>query len=575
MVEEADILFKNANIYNSYFKKFYKGHLAVKNDRIIYTGEAYPDQIMADREIEAVGKYIIPGLIDIHMHIESSMAAPKQFADEIIKHGLTTIVSEPHEIANVFGIEGIKAMIKAGEEAVVDIYYAIPSSVPSTSSKLETTGAEISVREVAELIEEDKVICLGEVMNNEAVLSGNQNLPINKILKFLNENYPDYIIEGHIPSLVGEDLARFAAKGINSDHCLQSVERLTDRIYNGVFVEIQEKSLRPEVIDYIIENEIYEHLALVTDDVMADTLVKKGHLDHIIRKIVEMGVSIENAIYMATYTPAKRMRLYDRGVLAPNKRSDFIILDDLNSFAIEEVYAGGKRVYNNDQSAAKNYRKAFPAKFYNSVDIEKLTEEKLQIQHTSKRDKIKCRIIEVKSESTYTSEKIAELNLKAGFLDWEQSEFNLAAVISRYGSTDFAKALITGSTIKRGAVATTYAHDHHNLYLIAANMADALLAANWVIENQGGYCVVENGEIKASLQLEVAGILTEKPLPLLADKISRIREAMIELGYEHYNPIMSLSTNTLPVSPALKLTDKGLIDVEKMKVINLFIDEEE
>jgi len=575
MVEEVDILFKNANIYNSYFKKFFQGHLAVKNDKIVYTAEKYPKNMKAKKEVEAAGKFIIPGLIDIHMHIESSMAAPKQFADEIIKHGLTTIVSEPHEIANVFGIEGIKAMIKAGEEAAVDIYYAIPSSVPSTSSKLETTGAKISVQEVKELITEEKVVCLGEVMNNEAVLTGDQSLPINKILSFLNKNHPDYIIEGHIPSLVGEELAQFAAAGINSDHCLQSVERLKDRIYNGIFVEIQEKSLRPEVINYILENDLYEHLALVTDDVMADTLVKKGHLDHILRKIVKMGVSIENAIYMATYTPARRMRLDDRGSLAPNKRADFIILDDLESFEIAEVYTEGKKVYTQTQAETENYAKAFPAKFYKSVNIDKLTKEKLQIKYSSKKEKVKCRIIEVKYESTYTAEKTAELKLKNGFLDWENSEYNLAAVISRYGNHNFAKGLITGSTIKKGAIATTYAHDHHNLYLIAANMEDALLAANWVIENQGGYCVVENGEIKASLQLEVAGILTEKPLNLLAEKISKIREAMTELGYQHYNPIMSLSTNTLPVSPALKITDRGLIDVEKMEIVNLIIDEEE
>jgi adenine deaminase len=575
MVEEVDILFKDANIYNSYFKKFFRGYLAVKNNRIVYTAEKYPKNIKAKKEVKAAGKFIIPGLIDIHMHLESSMAAPKQFADEIIKHGLTTIVSEPHEIANIFGIEGIKAMIKAGEDAVVDIYYAIPSSVPSTSSKLETTGAEISVKEVEALIAEEAVICLGEVMNNEAVLTGDQKLPINKILSFLKENHPDYIIEGHIPSLIGEDLAQFAASGINSDHCLQSVERLKDRIYNGVFVEIQEKSLRPDVINYIIENDLYEHLALVTDDVMADTLVKEGHLDHILRKIVKMGVSIENAIYMATYTPARRMRLYDRGVLAPNKRADFIILNDLDSFEIEEVYAEGKKVYNKAQSEPKSYIKVFPDKFYNSVNIENLTKEQLQIKSSSDKKKLNCRIIEVKSESTYTEEKTAKLNLKDGILDWEASQFNLAAVISRYGNGNFAKALISGSTIKRGAVATTYAHDHHNLYLIASNMDDALVAANWVIENQGGYCVVENGKILASVQLEVAGILTEKPLKILADKISKIREAMIFLGYEHYNPIMSLSTNTLPVSPALKLTDRGLIDVEKMEIVNLIIDEEE
>lgn len=574
-MEEVDILFKNAEIYNSYFKKFFKGYLAVKNDKIIYTGEKYPENITAKKEVEAAAKYIIPGLIDIHMHIESSMAAPKQFADEIIKRGVTTIVSEPHEIANVFGIEGIKAMIKAGENAVVDIYYAIPSSVPSTSSKLETTGAKISVKELKELITEKKVICLGEVMNNEAVLTGDPKLPINKILAYLRENHPDYIIEGHIPSLVGEELAEFAAAGINSDHCLQSVERLRDRIYNGVFVELQEKSLRPEIIDYILQNDFYQHLALVTDDVMADSLAAEGHLDHLVRKITKLGLSIENAIYMASYTPAQRMRLYDRGVLAPNKRADFIILDELESFQIEEVYTKGELSYQRDQQKEKKYSKAFPEDFYNSVKLAKLNKDDLELKFNSKQESLKCRVIEVKSESTYTEEKIAELNLKDGLLEWEKSDFNLAAVISRYGDRSFGRGLISGSTIKKGAVATTYAHDHHNLYLIASNVEDGLIAANWVIENQGGYCVVENGKILASLQLEVAGILTEKPLPLLAADIAKIRDALISLDYDHYNPIMSLSTNTLPVSPALKLTDQGLIDVEKMEIVNLILDEEE
>lgn len=572
-MEEVDILFKNSKVYNSFFKKFYEAHLAIKGDKIIYTGQARPKIIKAKKEIDLGGKYVVPGLIDIHMHIESSMAAPVQFADELIKHGLTTIVSEPHEIANTSGIEGIKAMIRAGEKAVVDIFYGIPSSVPSTSSKYETTGGIISTKEVSQLLAEEKVICLGEVMNNNGVLSGDKDLEINKILDYLDENEKDIIREGHIPSFTGEELALFVSRGIDSDHCLQSLKRLEDRIYNGVFVEIQEKSLKKEIIDYIKDNDLFSRTALVTDDVMADTLVEKGHLDHVLRKIVKLGVSIENAIYMATYTPAQRMRLYDRGVLAPNKKADFIVLSSLEDFVIDEVYNSGKKVYSAAENQKKNeYQRSFPKHFYNSIKLDKLEEEKLKIFCNGEKELVNCRLIEVKNDTTYTEERIVELTNKDGELDWENSSYNLAAVFSRYGNNNIARGLIGGSTIKRGAAASSYAHDHHNLYLAAANIRDGLIAANWVIENQGGYCVVENGEIIASAELPIAGILTEKSMPEFSQDIAQIREALIELGYDHYNPIMSFSTNTLPVSPALKITDKGLIDVNEMKIVDLIIE---
>jgi len=570
---EVDLLIKNAKIYNSYFKKFLPGVMVVKGKKIYYIGETIPDQLQINEIIDLQGKRIVPGLIDIHLHIESSMAAPKQFADELIKHGITTIVSEPHEIANTSGIAGIKAMLKAGQDAVVDIFYGIPSSVPSTSPNFETTGGKIALPELQELLNEEKVICLGEVMNNRAVVNDEQDAEINNLLAYLDQNRPNYIREGHIPSLLGVDLAHFVYRGIDSDHTLQTVERLKERILNGVFVEIQEKSMLPEIINYIKDNNLFERIAFVTDDVMADTLVEEGHLDKLIRKAVQMGITLEDAIYMAAYTPAQRMRLYDRGSLAPGKRADFIILAEKEIFLPERVYAAGKEVYRfaNSKQESK-YKRAFPESFYRSIQLKPLTEKDLSVKVRNGKESARCRVMMVQNDTTYTEVDLVELGVSDDSLNWEKSSCNLAAVFARYGTTSSAKGLISGSTIKKGAVATTYAHDHHNLYLIAENRKDGLIAANWVIEHQGGYCVVRDGKIIAAVELPVAGILSEKPMPELAAQIAKIRAALIELGYDHYNPIMSLSTNTLPVSPALKITDKGLIAVNEMEIVDLVVE---
>jgi len=568
-----DLLIKNVDVFNSYFKKFIKAHVAIFNGKFLYIGNKDVYKLNPKRVIDGEGKYLIPGLIDIHMHIESSMAAPIPFSHELIKNGVTTIVSEPHEIANVFGITGVKEMINAGKECIVDIFYGVPSSVPSTSSELETVGDKIELKELEELMKEEKIICLGEVMNYMEVIN-NPNSKSNQFIQYVKNNYPNHAIEGHCPNLIGLDLAKFIFNGVDSDHTEHDVAEIKERILNGMFVEIQEKTLTKEIIDFLMQNDLYEHFALVTDDVMADSLVNDGHLNKLVKKAISLGMQPENAIYVSTFTPARRMKLHDKGSIAPGKRADFVLLDNLKEFAISHTFKDGKEVYNKDKKyASKEKEYAFPAEFYKSVHLLNIEKETLQIKVNKEKQKVKCRLIEVKDKSTFTKEIFDELNVVDGLVDWQNSPHCLIAVFERHGkNSNVALGLVTGYTIKQGAVATTYAHDHHNLLVIGKNQDDMVKAANSVIESQGGYCVVENQQVLAKIELPVAGILSECSMEETGQRVGEIRKAMEKLGYNHYNPIMSLSTISLPVSPELKITDKGLIKVSEGKILDIIVE---
>lgn len=571
---KVDLLVKGGIVYNSYFKKFFREDIAVIGDRFIYVGCSEELNIDSEKIIEAKGKYIIPGLIDIHMHIESSMATPIAFSKEIIKNGVTTIVSEPHEIANVFGIEGILEMIKSGEDAEVDIFYGIPSSVPSTASEYETTGGEIGIDEVKELMNNEKVICLGEVMNYFDVINS-EDKKINKIIKYFKEKHPLLPIEGHCPRIIGLELSKLIFSGVTSDHTQQTVHGMEERIRNGMFVQIQEKSMVQPVIDYLIKNDLYEHFAFVTDDCMADVLITEGHLNRHLKKAMDMGMNPENAIYCATYTPARRMNLLDRGSIAPGKLADFIMLEDLNNFTINKVFKSGKEVFSSDDKALDDkIPRTFPESFYNSIKLNKIDKDMLKIKAKIHNGRVKCRVIKIQDGSTFTDEVISEVEVKDGYLHWENSEYCLIAVIERYGKNqNIAFGLATGDTIKKGAAAASYAHDHHNIIVVGKNPLDIVCAVNSIIDSQGGYCAALDGKILAKIDLPIGGILSDKNMQWIGKELKEVTEAMRYLGYKHYNPIMSLSTNSLPVSPLLKITDKGLIKLNENKIVDIFVEE--
>ena len=570
---KVDLLVKNVKVFNSYLKKFKDGNVAILNNKFLYIDNNKNIEFEASSTIDGKNQYMIPGFIDIHMHIESSMMTPAPFCHHLSKNGVTTIVAEPHEIANVFGKKGIEDMIAAENSINTSIFYGIPSSVPSTSPDLETTGAILDFEEMKNLTSNPKVICIGEIMNYRKVIVDN-SLDICKFIEYIKKNKPQYAIEGHCPKLLDLDLAKFLYLGINGDHTEHTFEEFVQRFENGMFMELQAKSISSELINYIKENNLYEHFAFVTDDTMPDTFLHKGHLNVVIKKAIQAGINIENAIYCATFTPARRMNLHDRGVIAPGKKADFLLIDNLKNLHITQTFIDGKEVYNINSEAKyipTDYK--FPEEFYQSVRVEKINEDIFQIPVNNKENEVNCRIIKVIDGSTRTTEIIEKLNVKNGYLDWENSLYMLITVFERHGKNgNIGFGLVTGDCIKNGAIATTYAHDHHNLMVIGKNIKDMTKAINRIIELQGGICCVENEEILAEVPLPVAGILSEKTVQELGKEVEILREKMSQLGYKHYNPIMSLCTLSLPVSPALKITDKGLIDVNQGKIVNLIVD---
>lgn len=570
---KVDLLVKNVKVFNSYLKKFKDGNVAILNNKFLYIDNNKNIEFEASSTIDGKNQYMIPGFIDIHMHIESSMMTPAPFCHHLSKNGVTTIVAEPHEIANVFGKKGIEAMIAAENSINTSIFYGIPSSVPSTSPDLETTGAILDFEEMKNLTSNPKVICIGEIMNYRKVIVDN-SLDICKFIEYVKKNKPQYAIEGHCPKLLDLDLAKFLYLGINGDHTEHTFEEFVQRFENGMFMELQAKSISSELINYIKENNLYEHFAFVTDDTMPDTFLHKGHLNVVIKKAIQAGINIENAIYCATFTPARRMNLHDRGVIALGKKADFLLIDNLKNLHITQTFIDGKEVYNINSEAKyipTDYK--FPEEFYQSVRVEKINEDIFQIPVNNKENEVNCRIIKVIDGSTRTTEIIEKLNVKNGYLDWENSLYMLITVFERHGKNgNIGFGLVTGDCIKNGAIATTYAHDHHNLMVIGKNIKDMTKAINRIIELQGGICCVENEEILAEVPLPVAGILSEKTVQELGKEVEILREKMSQLGYKHYNPIMSLCTLSLPVSPALKITDKGLIDVNQGKIVNLIVD---
>jgi len=566
---KIDLLVKNVLVYNTYFKKFYPGDVWIKQGNIFYIDEKRSDNAEAGEILDGLGLYMIPGLIDIHMHIESSMMTPAAFCNYVIGCGVTTLVSEPHEIANVAGIRGIEAMIEAGKNNPVDVYYGIPSCVPSTSAALETTGGTITCEDMERLKENPNVACVGEVMSYRQIIKEN-DLEIGKFITRLRQKDKIFPIEGHCPSLVDLDLAKFLYLGINGDHTEHTVEELRQRFAGGMFIEIQEKMLKKEVLDFIMEHHLEEHFCFVTDDVMADTLILEGHLNVLVRKAIALGMKPEQAIYNATYTPSRRMNLFDRGTLAPGKIADFALVSDLKNLKIEAVYKNGQAVWSPDMKISRN-KDPFPKEFCNSIRLDKQGEESLTVKTDLKDGRYPVRVMEVISSGTRTRMVTTDMEVKDGVLRWEDSGCLLVVVFERYGKNkNIGYGFLTGACHKKGAVASSYAHDNHNILAAGKNNRDILMAVNRVIELQGGMVAAEGEKLLAELALPVGGILSDEPAEVIGNKLGKVRKAMEQLGYEHYNPIMSFATLTLPVSPALKITDCGLIDVEHGTVIEIF-----
>ncbi len=565
---KADFIIKNARVFMTFRQCFEQRDVAVAGEKIFAVSPALSYEGV--RAIDGSGMYLIPGLIDIHMHIESSMTYPTEFSRMTLPYGVTTVVADAHEIANVFGMDGIRWFMD--QNTCQDIFYAIPSSVPATSETLETSGAVIAEQEVKELIEDDRVLCLGEVMNFKDLTSG-EDTRIKRLIQICRDKGDGRALrlEGHCPKISREDLCSFIYAGVDADHTQQTPQSVLEKTDLGMFMELQKKSLTKEVVNTVCEHGLFENVALITDDTMPDTLLK-GHLNRIVSHAVSMGIPAEKAVYCATYTPARRMHLDDRGIIGPGKLADLVLLKDLESFEPEMVFKRGRCVYEkgHPEIKAEVQETTVPARFLHSVNCRRAQAEDFLLRAEIACRKVLVHVIEIQKFGNFTAKSVRELDVRDGVICWEEAGLCLAALYERYGKNgNCSYALIDGTFKKKGAAATTWSHDSHNLFVLGNSPEDMVIAQNRVLEQQGAYVVAYDGKIQAEAKLKIGGILSDQPVEVLAEQLHQVRMAMRTLGYENNNEIMSMSTLALTVSPELKLTDYGLLDVRTQTVLPL------
>lgn len=547
---------ENIWLYNTAYQSFDWG--AVSFDRTI----EHVDRRFDDAGGE--GLYLIPGLIDIHMHIESSMTTPTEFSNAVLPHGTTTLVADCHEIANVFGIEGLADFMDL--PATIDIFYAIPSSVPSTSQELETCYGFIDTQEVEELCKRKDIIALGEIMNANDLFSERDNRT-KRIIETFKKHKSHCPIEGHCPKITAEQLSLFIASGVDSDHTHQSPASIREKTSAGMFLEIQNKSVNEETIKTLSDSRLQDKFCFCTDDVMPDVLFNDGHLDAVLRGAIQAGMNPLQAIYAATHTPAMRMRLFDRGQISPGKLADFVLLDDLQSLHIHSVYKAGKKVYDARQGLLPPLVvPTIKAKYLQSCRREPVTAGEFDLSLPSGEREIL--VMEREQKTTFTKFAKVKVTSTNNTLDYSSYGLSLLAVVERYGNNaPIIPAFMKNGLTKSGAICSSWAHDSHNLLVLATSVELAVRAVNMVLENQGGIALIDEGS-EYFVPLAYGGIVSLQSMEVLSAHIRHVRSWLNDHGYHAQEEVMNFAVLALPVSPALKISDKGLVDVVSKTLVD-------
>lgn len=554
----------SGQIVNVYSGDIFDGYVGVKSSLIAYVG-AKPKP--AKERLDFPSKYVLPAYIDGHVHIESSLMTPRMFARAVVPHGTCCVVADPHEIANVLGLDGVKFMLEDSEKTPLKFYFMIPSSVPSTS--LETAGAEISVKEVRILKDLRRILGLGEVMNYMGVVKGDKSI-LDKI-----EACRDMIIDGHAPGLRGNALCAYMLAGIMSDHEALSPEEAREKLSLGMWIMIREGSTAKALsrLAGIVSKRCPERVMLVTDDRHAGDIVREGHVDHCLRRAVEEGIDPVDAIRMVTLKPAEYFRLKHLGALSPGKSADITIVDNLRDFRAETVLIDGALVA---RGGAYLYAEEEKPKriALGSVNIGEISVEDLKIRHPKiKHGRAVARAIGLVENQIYTEEVHCEVNVVDGEVkpDPESDMLEICVVERHRGSGRIGKGFVIGFGLRSGAIASTVAHDSHNIVALGADIQDIYRAILRLKEINGGLVVVKDERVVAELPLPVAGLMTTLEAEEISQRTEALEEAASNIGCRIKSPFTALSFLSLPVVPKLKITDYGLIDAENLKVVDLFI----
>ncbi len=542
---KADLVIKNAEIVNVLTEEFIKADIAVCGDRIAGIG-----RYEGIREIDADGFYAVPGLIDGHTHLEMSMLSVTEFARLVVPRGNTSVVADPHEIANILGKDGIRVMMEEAKTTPLKVFFEVPSCVPS--SPLETPGAVIDVEDVSELLEWDEVIGLAEVMNYPGVVNGDEDV----LKKVIVAKQRGKVVDGHCPMLRGRELNAYISAGIGSDHeCIDEDEAM-EKLRLGMRVMIREGSVAKNLESLLNVAKLgNRYTMLVTDgDRTVKDLIEKGYLDYCYKMAVEEGVDPVKALQMCTINPAEYFGI-NAGLISPSRFADIVLLRNLERFEVEKVVANGEIV------GEIKRRYVYPEFVKRSVKIKPITPEDIKIE-----GKGVARIIRVIEGEIVTGE---DREYVEG-VDVERDIIKIVVVERHKATGNIGKAYIRGFGLKRGAIAQTIAHDAHNIVCVGVGDEDICKAVNRLHELQGGIVVVD-GDIKAELKLDIAGLMSEERAEVVAEKLDRIHEEIRRLGCKLKSPILALSFTALPVIPKLKVTDLGLVDVEEFKVVDVFV----
>lgn len=545
----ANLVLKNATYVNVFSNELCHGDIAVAEGLIVGMGE-YHGKV----EVDVSGKLVLPGFIDAHIHLESSLVSPTEFAKAVLPHGTTTVITDPHEIANVMGTDGIEYMLQATEDLPVDVRFMLPSCVPATP--LDESGANLDYRAIDSFYDHPRVQGLAEMMNYVGVVNGDGQV----VEKIVASQAHHKKIDGHAPGLSGKDLNAYIAAGVYSDHECSDMEDAMNKLRLGQYIMIREGTAARnlEALMPLLTSQYVDRCMFCTDDKHPNDLLEKGHIDYIVKKAISLGADPIVAVKAACHNAARYFLLNNRGAIAPGYLGDFVIIDDFQHFEIEMVYKRGVLMYDGQL-------RDFPAPEIDPYLV-KRAHDTFHVAHLTAEDFSDGRphaVIGMIPGEIVTQD--------AGYADHADPEQDILkiAVIERHKNTHhIGLGYIKGYGLKRGAVATSISHDSHNIIVVGATDEDMAAAANRIVENRGGITVMENGQVLGEVTLSIAGIMSDDSLVMVNSALEDAKDEAFGLGVSRgIDPFMTLSFMALPVIPSLRITTRGVFDVSSQRYI--------
>lgn len=547
--EKADLVLKNAKYLNVFSNEFLSGDIAVANGLIAGVGK-YDGKT----EVDVSGKLVLPGFIDAHIHLESSMVTPAEFAKAVVAHGTTTVITDPHEITNVMGIDGVEYMIQASQNLPIDVHFMMPSCVPAT--EIDESGAELDCKDIDLYLDNKKVLGLAEMMNYVGVINGDKNV----LSKIVTSQAHHKKIDGHAPELSGNDLNAYIAAGVYSDHECSTFENALEKLRKGQFIMIREgtaahnlKALMP-----LLTQQYYSRCMFATDDKHPSDLLHGGHIDYIVKQALKNGADPIVALKTATHHAARYFLLNNKGAIASGYLADIVVVNNLEDFNVETVFKCGKLVFDGEVKdfSAPTVDEELAEKCFDTFHLDSVTPSSFKVD--GKLGLIGLVGGELLTRNLGTADKI----------DVENDILKIACIERHKGTNHIGVGYVKGYSLKSGAVATSVAHDSHNIITVGCNDDDIAVAVNAIKDSKGGIAVVENGKIKALLELPIAGLMSDEPLTTVNEKLENAKSSAYELGADKsIDPFMTLSFLSLPVIPSLRITTKGVFDAENWKML--------